>query len=96
MFILRDTETTGDNFDELSGHHFVIKKFDDAPSTCFAHPMTQWLILHQSEQGFSDVMNIRTVTCYARRIEKDSMPSSVSFGFTENCFRNTDFLADLG
>src|ERR1700746_3540644 len=29
---LRDTETTGDNFDELPGHYFVIEKFDRAPS----------------------------------------------------------------
>ena len=69
MFILGDTQTTGDNFDELPGHHFVIKEFDYAPSTCFAHPMTQWFVLHQSEQGFSDIVNIRAVTCYTRRVK---------------------------
>src|SRR5260370_2741032 len=58
---LRDTETTGDNFDELPGHDFVIKKLDRAPSPCLAHTATSLLIFHQPEKCFSDVVNTRAI-----------------------------------
>jgi hypothetical protein len=93
---LRDTETTGDHFDELPGHYFVIEKFDRAPSACLPHALAQLFILHQPEQSFSNVVNIRTITCYTRRIENDSMTLAVSFGFADNCFRDSNFLADIG
>src|SRR5271166_2938320 len=68
---LRDTETTGDNFDELLGHYFVIKKVDHAPSACLAHAPTQLFIFHQPEQGFGDVVNIRDIAKALLRLMKD-------------------------
>jgi hypothetical protein len=96
IFILRDTETTGDNLDELPGHYSVIKKLDHPPSACLAHTAAQLLIVHQPEQGLSDVVDIRAITCYTRRIESDSLTLSVSFGFTQNCFRYSNFSSDIG